>query len=283
LNRKDGTVECIPTQTDNWDRHLDGDDIAVFQLRTEFEKLKIYSLGIDEFVTPQRILDEDIGIGDDTVMIGRFVTHEGKQKNSPAVRFGIIAMMADEKIVTDAGIAQESFLVEMRSLPGYSGSAVLIYSPCAQHDMSQRRRGLERTGIPKTDKFTMPPESYFASLEPKGPFLLGIDFCHLRRKTMVRERNGEKVEDGWYVDENTGMAGVIPAWKIAEVLNREDIIAMRDKEDREFTESKNKSGVSLDYAEGPQKTQTTVQGVEIPILATDQFFADLEKASRKKD
>ena len=62
-------------------------------------------------------------------MVGRFVSHEGKQQNSPAVRFGNIAMMQKEKIIDERGVAQESFLVEIRSLPGYSGSAVLIYSP----------------------------------------------------------------------------------------------------------------------------------------------------------
>jgi hypothetical protein len=60
---------------------------------------------------------------------------------------------------------------------------------------------------------------------------------------------------------------------------------MRDKEDHEITERKNKSRASLDtaIAEEPQKTQTTARGMEIPIPATDQFFGDLEKASRKKD
>jgi hypothetical protein len=95
--------------------------------------------------------------------------------------------------------------------------------------------------------------------------------------------DGKKVEDKLYVEENTGMAGVIPAWKIAEVLNIEELKIVRDKEDGEITERKSKSGVSLDSAQPEEApTQTTAQGMTIPIPATDQFFGDLEKASRKK-
>jgi hypothetical protein len=242
LNRRDGTVEYIETKAEHWFRHPHGDDIAAIPIDIEYASLEQWSIDVGLFVTPKIIFEEDIGIGDDTIMIGRFINHEGRQKNSPAVRFGNVAMMAEEKIITNSGLAQEAFLVEVRSLPGYSGSAVFIYSPCAMNDMSRRRKGLERVGVPKSDKFEMPPESYFASLSPKGPFLLGIDFCHIRRKANVLHADGKSIEDKWYVEENTGMAGVIPAWKIAEVLNLEELVAMRDKNDREMTEKKKVPG-----------------------------------------
>jgi hypothetical protein len=297
LNRRDDTVEYIESSMEHWFRHQDGDDIAVLPVDLGFSDLQVWSIDLELFVTSKIVFDEDIGIGDDTVMIGRFVNHEGKQKNSPAVRFGNIAMMAEEKIITEDGLAQEAFLVEVRSLPGYSGSAVFIYSPCAINDMSQRRDGRRKGEHPpgknpskwtENEGRTTVTVADFGDLtwtRPKGPFLLGIDFCHIRRKANVLTPDGKKVEDKLYVEENTGMAGVIPAWKIAEVLNLEELRAMRDKEDHEITERKNKSRASLDtaIAEEPQKTQTTARGMEIPIPATDQFFGDLEKASRKKD
>jgi hypothetical protein len=243
FNRTDGQIECIETRQDQWHQHKDGDDVAVFPLQAPLDEFEYVVLGTEMFVTPKLIYEEDIGIGDDAVMIGRFITHDGKQRNTPAVRFGNIAMMPGEKIPTEGGFGQEAFLVEIRSLPGYSGSAVLVYSPCAMNDMSQRRAGRKRGEHPEetdpsvvkqggTTQTTrrMPDWTY---LNPKGPFVLGIDFCHLDRKTKVNEPNGDAVSEGWYVKENTGMAGVIPAWKIAEILDYEELRAMRQTPNEE--------------------------------------------------
>ena len=278
LNRKDGSTECVQTNSADWFRHSDGDDVAVFPLRTQYEHLKIWSLHIRNFVTRQLIVDEDIGIGDDTVMIGRFVNHEGKQKNSPAVRFGNIAMMADETIVTEYGVAQESFLVEVRSLPGYSGSAVLICSAGSgpgSNDMSVRRKGKSRLGG-EIDKINVFEQANFETLmtfmEPKGPYLLGIDFCHINRKTVVLDRDGNKTEDALYIQENTGMAGVIPAWKIADVLNGEELLAMRQKQDEELTKHIERSSASLDSADGSNALDE---------FTREDFESALKKASRK--
>ena len=298
INRKDDTLEYIETEAEHWFRHPHGDDIAVLPVDIDLSTsgcFQAWSIPSEKFVTPKIVFDEDIGIGDDTVMIGRFISHEGKQKNSPAVRFGNIAMMAEERIITKDGLAQEAFLVEVRSLPGYSGSAVFIYSPCAINDMSQRRDGRKKGEHPpgenpskwtESEGRTTPSVADFGDLTwttPKGPFLLGIDFCHIHRKSHVLTPDGKIVEDKLYIEENTGMAGVIPAWKIMEVLNLEELVAMREKEDHAITKRKNKSGASLDYAEEPSQTQTTAKGETISIPETDQFFDDLKKASRRKD
>lgn len=278
FNRKDGRVESILTKLEDWFRHPDGDDVAVLPLDIDYENLHVLSIGIEQFVTPQLIVDEDIGIGDDTVMIGRFVNHEGKQKNSPAVRFGNIAMMAHEKIQMDSGLEQEAFLVEVRSLPGYSGSAVLIYSPCAMNDMSIRRSGKTRSEDAaerekeKQEKGMVIPPFPIRFTNAKGPFLLGVDFCHIHRKATVREANGDKAQEGWFVKENTGMAGVIPAWKITEALNQEELETTRKEEDRKLTEKIKKSGASLDTADEDSRQR---------VFTKQEFEQALMKASRR--
>jgi hypothetical protein len=141
LNRIDGSVMGFVTNQADWTVHPDGDDLAVLPIPINRKEVRSMSIGPDRFVTQQLIADEDIGIGDDTIMVGRFIGHDGRQRNTPAVRFGNIAMMPHEKIKTTTGFEQESFLVELRSMPGYSGSAVYIYSPYAMHDMSTRRSG----------------------------------------------------------------------------------------------------------------------------------------------
>lgn len=274
LNRKDGVAECVPTRADQWVFHPDGDDVAVMAIDIQLENFRLTAFTIKDFVTRQRIIDEDIGIGDDTVMVGRFINHDGRQQNAPAVRFGNIAMMNREPIINkETGTAQESFLVEVRSLPGYSGSAVLLWSPCAMNDMSQRRFGSPKpnsssTIVPgKTSNF-----SIRQTTSPKGPYLLGIDWCHILRNAKILSRDGRPIDEGWYVEENTGMAGVIPAWKIAEVLNGEELMAQRQKADEEITKRKAASAASLDYADR-----------EKPPFTKADFEDALTKASRKLD
>ena len=273
INRKDGKVICVATQEKEWQIHKNGDDIAVFRLETDWQtiqSLQITTLPIRHFVTPELVVAEDIGIGDDTVMVGRFISHEGKQQNTPTVRFGNIAMMPREKIIRSDGFAQESFLVEQRSLSGYSGSAVLIYSPCAMNDMSQRRYGQKRVGPPPPARkggFVNIPQTAFDSMNPKGPYLLGIDWCHLCDTSPVTDKDGKKLEYGWKVSQNTGMAGVIPAWKIAEVLNCEVFVKDREKEAERI--AKASAGIVLDVAEKPQE------------FTKNDFETALRKASRK--
>ena len=174
-------------------------------------------------------------------MVGRFIGHDGRQKNAPAVRFGNIAMMPHEAITSPHGIEQESFLVEVRSLPGYSGSAVFLYSPCAMNDMSVCRFGMDKASSqPEFGVVNTTPEdekrfkrALSVAFSPKGPYLLGIDWCHLHNRHSVRDREGVAIGT---VQENTGMAGVIPAWKIKEVLDLEELAMARKRDEKTMEE-----------------------------------------------
>ncbi len=279
MNKKDGEVEFFETKETDWKKHPDGDDIAVLPISIPVNHIKFAAISVDMFLTRELIDSEDIGIGDDAFMVGRFINHEGKQQNAPAVRFGSIAMMPKETIVSETGIEQESFLVEIRSLPGYSGSAVILYSTCTMNDMSVRRFGIDlpRLTREEQDNITRSENreklhTLFTKMSPKGPYLLGIDWCHILKKNTVRGRDGEKLEDGSFVRENTGMAGVIPAWKIAEVLNSDELESMRKQSVKELKETKNQ--VSLDDAgqDHPYGSQK---------FTRQDFESALKKVSRK--
>ncbi len=276
LNRKDGTVECLETNISQWKQHPDGDDVAVFPLFFDCRDLRFWSVPIRDFITEKLIHEEDIGIGDDTFMVGRFINHEGTQKNAPALRFGNIAMMAKETITSSNGYDQQSFLVEVRSLPGYSGSAVFMHSPNAMNDMSARREGRDKPSDKATEFPIVDPsviDTMMGFMKPKGPYLLGIDWCHIPREARIRSRDGEPIEEGWYVEENTGMAGVIPAWKIRDILDNEEFKMHRKSADDRLTEKKKSSKVSLDSAQKEIETEAT--------FTQEHFEAALKQVSRK--
>lgn len=83
------------------------------------------------------------------------------------------------------------------------------------------------------------------------------------------------------MEQNTGMAGVVPAWKIIEVLNSEELMEIRKKGDEPFKQERSKSGVSLHVADSPQPTQVTEKGIAIPVPTEEQISDALTKASRK--
>jgi hypothetical protein len=148
----------------------------------------------------------------------------GRQRNTPIVRFGNVAMNADY-IDVENGREQFSFLVECRSLSGFSGSPVFItttqtYGP---ENMPKARRPAPPPGQTATVNV--------GSLWGKfGPWLLGIDSGHIPLLKPLYTPKGEAIYD-YRVDANTGIAYVIPAWKIMEVLNDEDLVRKRQEED----------------------------------------------------
>jgi hypothetical protein len=69
LNRIDGSVIGFVTNQADWTVHPDGDDLAVLPIPINRKEVRSMSIGPDRFVTQQLIADEDIGIGDDTIMV----------------------------------------------------------------------------------------------------------------------------------------------------------------------------------------------------------------------
>ena len=76
--------------------------------------------------------------------------------------------------------------------------------------------------------------SFRAVTSPKGPYLLGIDFCHIPNRSIVYRKGvqgAEPTQD--FVHENTGMAGVIPAWRIIDVLFSDELREMRKQTEKD--------------------------------------------------
>jgi hypothetical protein len=189
------------------------------------------------FVPEERFLSKEmysalgIGPGSDAFLVGRFVNSEGKQQNTPCLRFGNVALEpGNDPIEHPNGYRQESFLVEVHSIGGFSGSPVFVI--LHPHDWQLLDSSLKRLH------------------HVNGPWLLGVDWGHMDDWYPVKlEDRRTKHKDAIGVTHNTGMAYVVPAWKLSDLLHSEELKMQRKKiVDQHENEIAN-SGVVLDAAE----------------------------------
>jgi hypothetical protein len=156
LSTQDGRKAIFPTIEQDWVFHPDGDDLAVYSpvLDTfDLRNCKFNFVRRDHNIDRKTLEVLDIGPGEDAFVVGRFINHEGRQRNLPTARFGCIGQMPWEPIRQDTGFMQESFLVEARSIGGYSGSPVFLHKAFFR---SFARR-------------------FISNVYP-GPYLLGVDW-----------------------------------------------------------------------------------------------------------
>jgi hypothetical protein len=188
----------------NWFKSANS-DVAIYPMMEPIPKnIFLHAVEVGQFLTKETMARLDIGIGSEVFFAGRFINAEGKEKNRPSLRFGTIAQTQ-----TDIIDGVESFLVEARSIPGYSGSPVFTYTT-AGAPMNVVSSGL------RTKSF--------------GPFLFGIDWSHILDYVDAKDERGNKL--AFKIRNNSGMMGVIPAWHLLDLLYRKDVLEMRDNDPR---------------------------------------------------
>lgn len=198
-------------------------DIAVIPLKVDSTIHKVAVLALNFFITEQLVQDHEIGPGDDVFMVGRFVDHDGKQTNIPAVRFGNISVMP-YPLKQPNKCEANSYCIDMHSRTGYSGSPVFIY----------RTPGYDLTS--KSD------ERYILADGPKLFGLLGIHWGQFPElwEITLKEHLGETcelslgLESGKFIKGLSGMTCVLPAWNIIEVLNKAELKKQREMGDMAF-------------------------------------------------
>ncbi len=110
------------------------------------------------------------------------------------------------------GRDQDSFLVETRTIQGYSGSPVFVYIP----------------------PFSMRPNNELLDMQWKRPWLLGVDWCHIPTRQPVLDKKTGKEISQFVAEAATGMMGVIPAWKLDELLDEDDVMGDRERAERDI-------------------------------------------------
>jgi hypothetical protein len=262
LNTQYGDTEPVPLTVRHWRSHDDGDDIAIAHLGgIDSTRFRFTIIPQRMFLTEASVREQNIRPGDECFMVGRFIGHEGRQRNQPSVRFGNISMMPLEPVRHDDGKDHFVFFVETRSLAGFSGSPVFVYfNP-------QRQSNILRIG-PQPD-----------------PWLLGVDVgvMPITEPVFIVDDDGEIVKDEegkpqsshLIAQANSGQMAVVPTWKLAELLQYPEFVMARKTSDKAYIKEKTEHVIRPDA----QTKKPSGSGVQ-PF--TEGSFVDaLKRASRK--
>jgi len=163
----------------------------------------------------------NIGIGSDVCVVGLFTRMSGEKRNHPLVRMGALAMVPKEPVPTRRA-QMDAYLIEIRSFGGLSGSPAFACNPW--WDPGTGRAEWRFLGL-LHGHWNLTPEERHANLD---------------------------ADDGGTTDQiNTGIAIVIPAIKILEVLNHTEFAEKRQAHDRERSMLNAREGAAREGANEP--------------------------------
>ncbi len=207
LTTREGDKCIHETEERDWIFHSDGDDLAICLISIDPNKVQFRHISHKELLTKEECERLRVGIGDDVFIVGRFINHEGRQRNSPTARFGSIAQMPLEPIKM-GGFDQECFLVEARSIGGFSGS------PAFWHVLP-----FGGGQVRLVTNWSL------------GPLLLGVEAGYMYDWLPVCDSAGRPITFQGVISQqvrnNSGMMIVIPAWKLASLLVGDKALAQR--------------------------------------------------------
>ena len=195
MNLASGGFDLIETNALDWTFHpTDSNaDVACLEFAPDSTKHKFRMLPDSMFADAKRIQDFGIGPGDDLFFPGLFVSHFGREQNLPIVRIGNIAAMPEEKVFTRKYGPIDAFLVEARSIGGLSGSPVFVH--------------------------LVPGRAPDGNIQMTSEvFLLGLMHGHYDSPLTEVDLSDDLPDAARPERVNMGIAIVIPAGKITEVL-----------------------------------------------------------------
>lgn len=275
-----GSGRIIQTEPSEWHHHPDGDDVAIrpYEYPSEYDGLVFTN---DDYVTDEMIPKSKIGIGDQAFMLGRL---DLKGNVLPSARFGNLCMMPAQPIENvKTGLRQESYLVEMYSSGGLSGSPVFIRKlPWSPDEDLRPPRQMLRT---QDDLDTLRDEIWDRSQD--RIWLLGVNWGHLPERMWLRDKSSDEPDPDHYIEGNRNVACVVPAIKILDILRSEALSRQRQtmKEDIERKRRKKASDEPLgavpdvlpypdsDLSPGLQQTiKDKIDRGEVDEVDADAFF-----------
>lgn len=208
VNTRDGKSTMVAADVADWFYHPEDSSVDVAALiwpSAPEGYIGYRQVSLDLFATERLIEEESIGVGDEVFITGLFVNHAGRGRNLPIVRIGNIALMPEEKITTKFYGDIDAYLVESRSIGGLSGSPVFV------HISKMIPRYVEGGGVS----------------EPRNVFYL-LGLMHGHWDLPIPEPGSDAIITDSLRREaiNMGIAIVVPAIKIIEVIKQPEILKM---------------------------------------------------------
>ncbi len=210
-------------EADAWTMHQEGNDIAVYRLPIPFPNRQYNAIPIGSFATTATLPDQPpfdetpteafkVEVGDELFMPGRLLDL-GKSANAnppTVVRFGHLAALPTVEVgnLTVYG-NQESYLAELRSDNGYSGAPVLVCEAPILPSLENQR--VKVTGT---------------------TWLLGVNWGHLPHPEPVLA--GTEKCGPLMVKATSGIALVVPAWRLYQLLHDSELVSQRSTVWTEF-------------------------------------------------
>ena len=198
-NSMTGSPLFLETRENNWFYSIDPNvDLAIHR----FDHASLggsLMLSTSDFVTTQKMKHLDVRLGDDICMIGLHRDFNGKITNQPTARFGHLVQFPGDLIVDDRQRAQQFFLVQIPSLPGFSGSPAFLIQDEWEKDRENSR--ITMGGDARQIRLLCVNSGHLPQLAPT--YLPG-----------TKERNK-------YLDAEigSGIATVVPAQKLSEIIS----------------------------------------------------------------
>ena len=184
----EATFLPTPTRSDEW-ALCDTDDLAAIRIDSDGNYAGRY-VETERIKDVRRPFQYRADLGDEVFLVGRYVDLAQEKKNVSTVRCGNIAMLPEMLPCPYLkSKVQLSYLLELRTVPGFSGSPVFDYIP---------GRRIEEGTLKK---------------DHDSPKLLGVLWTiHALSKTTDK-------------DHFSGLSGMLPAWRLLEFLeNNEKLI-----------------------------------------------------------
>lgn len=205
-------------QTFHWYTHPDDEavDVAVIPFNPPTDA-DIVTISVNTFIRKEDIDGERIGIGDEVFMAGLFhFEHGSDDRNVPIVRFGNIAMVPTKPIYINSGFS-EVYLIEARSIGGLSGSPVFV------------RRTMHISGANSLGAIE--------TLQGIGVHQYFMGLAHGHWDIKESELNSVSFIQDSQRGVNLGIAIVIPAHKILEVINQPKLAEMRERAEKRLRDA----------------------------------------------
>jgi hypothetical protein len=178
-------------------------DVAVAPLAIALEDFGLRWLPLELLATEDWLREQDVGIGDHIVASGLFSQYPGISRDEPMMRFGRISLIPKEplRIRSNGPLPSmefEAILAELAAWGGQSGSPAFVYFSIDRHLFAGAQ----------------------IELKKPSPRLLGLIHGHY----VIPERMEITASDPSeaHIRHNSGIAIIIPAYTILEVLFTEE-------------------------------------------------------------